>query len=367
MVMKGWLAKLSLGLAKTRSRLADGLRDLFRAGRKIDAEFLEQLEETLILADIGVAATTRILNDLKARYRDREIQPGDDLVAILKTDLKETLGDADREVHFAPAGPTVVLVAGVNGSGKTTAVARLAHLFLAQDKKVLLACCDTFRAAADEQLAIWATRVGVEMIRHQPGADPGAVAFDAAEAAVARGIDVLVVDTAGRLHTQDHLMRELGKIRRVLEKKIPGAPHEVLLVLDATTARTPSPRPRSSAPPSTSRACSSRNSTGPPRAASSWKSNGNWGFRSSSWASAKRRTTSPRSTRTLSSRRSSAPARAETRVPRGFRTGRPLTLAARRSTKEGREGTCRVQNTKATKDEERRSHGQGQSGRREGR
>ena len=237
MVMKGWLAKLSQGLAKTRSRLADGLQDLFRAGRKIDAEFLEQLEETLILADVGVAATTRILGDLKARYRDREIQPGDDLVALIKTDLKETLGQADREVHFAPDGPTVVLVAGVNGSGKTTAVARLAHLFLAQDKQVLLACCDTFRAAADEQLAIWATRVGVDMIRHRPGADPGAVAFDAAEAAVARGIDVLVVDTAGRLHTQDHLMRELGKIRRVLEKKIPGAPHEVLLVLDATTGQ----------------------------------------------------------------------------------------------------------------------------------
>ena len=237
MVMKGWLAKLSQGLAKTRSRLADGLRDLFRAGRKIDAEFLEQLEETLILADVGVAATTRILQDLKARYRDRAIQPGDDLLALIKADLKETFGQADRAVHFAPVGPTVVLVAGVNGSGKTTAVARLARLFLAQDKKVLLACCDTFRAAADEQLAIWADRVGVDMIRHQPGADPGAVAFDAADAAVARGIDVLVVDTAGRLHTQDHLMRELGKIRRVLEKKIPGAPHEVLLVLDATAGQ----------------------------------------------------------------------------------------------------------------------------------
>jgi fused signal recognition particle receptor len=237
MATKGWLAKLSQGLAKTRSRLTDGIRGLFRIGRKIDAEFLEELEETLILADIGVAATTRILSDLKARYRDREIQPGDDLVALIKNDLKESLGEADRGVRFAPAGPTVVLVAGVNGSGKTTAVARLAHLFLSQQKKVLLAACDTFRAAADEQLAIWATRVGVDMVRHQPGADPAAVAFDAADAAVARGIDVLVVDTAGRLHTQDHLMRELGKIRRVLEKKIPGAPHEVLLVLDATTGQ----------------------------------------------------------------------------------------------------------------------------------
>ena len=237
MATKGWFGKLAQGLAKTRSRLADGVRDLFRVGRKIDKEFLQELEETLILADVGVAATRRIVEDLQARYHDREIQPGDDLVAIIKKDLKESLGQADLGVRFAPTGPTVILVAGVNGSGKTTAVARLAHLMVSEGRKVLLACCDTFRAAADEQLAIWAKRVGVEMVRHQPGADPAAVAFDAAEAAVARGAHVLLVDTAGRLHTQDHLMRELGKIRRVLEKKIPGAPHEVLLVLDATTGQ----------------------------------------------------------------------------------------------------------------------------------
>jgi len=237
MATKGWFGKLAQGLAKTRSRLADSVRDLFRVGRKIDKEFLQELEETLILADVGVAATRRIVEDLQARYHDREIQPGDDLVAIIKKDLKDSLGQADRGVRFAPTGPTVILVAGVNGSGKTTAVARLAHLMVSEGRTVLLACCDTFRAAADEQLAIWAKRVGVEMVRHKPGADPAAVAFDAAEAAVARGADVLVVDTAGRLHTQDHLMRELGKIRRVLEKKIPGAPHEVLLVLDATTGQ----------------------------------------------------------------------------------------------------------------------------------
>jgi fused signal recognition particle receptor len=213
------------------------VRGLFRAGRKIDKQFLEELQETLILADVGVAATRRIVEDLQARYHDREIEKGDDLLAIIKKDLKDALGEADRSLHFAPSGPTVILVAGVNGSGKTTAVARLARLMVSEGRKVLLACCDTFRAAADEQLAVWAKRVGVEMVRHQPGADPGAVAFDAAEAAVARGADVLLVDTAGRLHTQDHLMRELGKIRRVLEKKIPGAPHEVLLVLDATTGQ----------------------------------------------------------------------------------------------------------------------------------
>ncbi len=237
MVMKKWLGKLTEGLAKTRSKLADGVRGLFRAGRKIDADFLDELEEVLILGDVGVATTTRIIKDLEGRYRDREIEKGDDLLAIIKRDLKESLGDADRAVHFAPSGPTVILAAGVNGSGKTTAVARLARLFHTEGKEVLLAACDTFRAAADEQLAIWAQRVGVNMVRHRMGADPGAVAFDAAEAAVARGADVLLVDTAGRLHTQDHLMRELGKIRRVLEKKIPGAPHEALLVLDATTGQ----------------------------------------------------------------------------------------------------------------------------------
>ncbi|MGB2782113.1 MAG: signal recognition particle receptor subunit alpha, partial [Phycisphaerae bacterium] len=182
MATKGWFGKLAQGLAKTRSRLADSVRDLFRVGRKIDKDFLQELEETLILADVGVAATRRIVEDLQTRYHDREIQPGDDLVAIIKKDLKDSLGQADRGVRFAPTGPTVILVAGVNGSGKTTAVARLAHLMVSEGRTVLLACCDTFRAAADEQLAIWAKRVGVEMVRHQPGADPAAVAFAAAEA-----------------------------------------------------------------------------------------------------------------------------------------------------------------------------------------
>ncbi|MBE3133920.1 MAG: signal recognition particle-docking protein FtsY, partial [Acidobacteria bacterium] len=237
MVLGKWLSKLASGLTKTRSKLADGVRDLFRIGRKVDAQFLAELEETLILGDVGVAATGRIIEDLKARYRDREITADDDLLGVIKRDLKESIGEADRGIRFNPDGPTVVLVAGVNGSGKTTAVARLARLLLGEGKSVLLAACDTFRAAAEEQLRIWSERVGVDIVRHNPGADPAAVAFDAAEAAVARGVDVLVVDTAGRLHTQQHLMRELGKICRVLEKKIPGAPHEVLLVLDATTGQ----------------------------------------------------------------------------------------------------------------------------------
>jgi len=232
-----WLTKLTEGLTKTRSKLAEGVRSLFRVGRKIDAQFLRELEETLILGDVGVAATRRIIEDLKTRYHDREITAGDDLLAIIKRDLKEALAVTDGGLKTNPGGPTVIMVVGVNGSGKTTAVARLARLFLSEEKTALLAACDTFRAAADEQLSIWAQRVGVDMVRHRVGADPGAVAFDAAEAALARKVDVLIVDTAGRLHTQDHLMRELGKIRKVLANKIPGAPHEVLLVLDATTGQ----------------------------------------------------------------------------------------------------------------------------------
>jgi len=237
MVFKQWLTKLSSGLAKTRSKLADGVRDLFRVGRKVDDAFLEELEETLILGDVGVAVTMHIIDDLQQRYRDRTLGPDDDPLGIIKRDLTESLGEADRSLATNPDGPTVVMVAGVNGSGKTTAVARLARLLMGQGHSVLLAACDTFRAAADQQLRIWSERVGADMIHHQMGADPGAVAYDASEAAVSRGADFLLVDTAGRLHTQDHLMRELGKIRKVLGKKIPGAPHEVLLVLDATTGQ----------------------------------------------------------------------------------------------------------------------------------
>ena len=232
-----WLNRLAEGLTKTRSKLAEGVRNLFRIGRKVDAQFLEELEETLILGDVGVEATRRIVEDLKTRYRDREITAQDNLLEVIKNDLKESLRGADKPIAFNPNGPTVVMIVGVNGTGKTTAVARLARLFVDEGKSVLLAACDTFRAAADEQLAIWSRRVGVDIVRHRVGADPGAVAFDAAQAAVARKIDLLLVDTAGRLHTQENLMRELGKIRKVLAKQIPGAPHEVLLVLDATTGQ----------------------------------------------------------------------------------------------------------------------------------
>ena len=151
--------------------------------------------------------------------------------------MKSYWPQTDRSLKLAPTGPTVILVAGVNGTGKTTSVAKLAWLLTQSGKQVILAAADTFRAAAIQQLTIWSQRTGVQIVKHQSGADPGAVVFDACDAALARSADVVLVDTAGRLHTQEHLMRELGKIRRVVEKKIPGAPHEVLLVLDATTGQ----------------------------------------------------------------------------------------------------------------------------------
>ncbi|MCK4624451.1 MAG: signal recognition particle-docking protein FtsY, partial [Phycisphaerae bacterium] len=178
-----------------------------------------------------------IREDLQNAYKEKKLQSGDEVIDFLKTEMKQYWPESDRSIHFAETGLTVVLVAGVNGTGKTTSVAKLAHLFKSEGKKVCLAAADTFRAAAVEQLTIWAERIGVDIIKGSRGSDPAAVAFDACDAAIARGADVLLVDTAGRLHTQDNLMRELGKIRNVVARKISNAPHEVLLVLDATTGQ----------------------------------------------------------------------------------------------------------------------------------
>ena len=230
-------SKFKQGLAKTRAKLAGAFKLLSTIGRKIDDQFLDELEEALILSDIGVETAAHLLEDLRARYRDRTIEKEGEILDFLKKDLQDSLGTERRELTFAAKPPTVILVAGVNGVGKTTSIAKLAKMIKGQGKSVLLAACDTFRAAATDQLAIWSERVGVDIIRHQPGGDPAAVAYDAVDAALARGIDVLIVDTAGRLHTQTNLMRELDKIVRVIRKKIPDAPHEVLLVLDATTGQ----------------------------------------------------------------------------------------------------------------------------------
>jgi len=229
------IERLAVGLTRTREKFVGSLNWLL-AGRMLDEKLLAELEQQLIEADIGVVATRRICEDLKAAYVEKQIAKGEEVIAFLKAELKKYWPEPDRQLHFAASPPTVVLIAGINGSGKTTSVAKLAYFLRQQGKKVVLAAADTFRAAAVEQLSIWADRVGVDIIKGS-GRDPGAVVFDACDAAGARKADVLLVDTAGRLHTQDNLMRELTKIRDVVAKKIPQAPHEVLLVLDATTGQ----------------------------------------------------------------------------------------------------------------------------------
>jgi fused signal recognition particle receptor len=232
MALTDILSKFKKGLART-ARLFD-VRHWF--GRKVDQDFLDELEAKLIQADVGVKAASRIIERVRAAYADKTA--GEDLVAFVQNEIKALLDDP-RPGLLAKAGtkPTVILIAGVNGSGKTTSVAKLAQRLKDEGNSILLAACDTFRAAAADQLAIWAQRAGADIVRGNANADPASVAHDACDRALARGVDVLLVDTAGRLHTQENLMRELEKVRNVLARKVPGAPHEALLVLDATNGQ----------------------------------------------------------------------------------------------------------------------------------
>jgi fused signal recognition particle receptor len=224
-------------LDKTRSKITTSLSTVLALGRKIDEDLLGELEEVLISDDIGVETTEQLMDDLRDAYRKKEIDKTEDVMEFLKDKLKSYWPHQDRQLNSAENGPTVILVAGTNGSGKTTSIAKLAYTLSQNGEKVIVAACDTFRAAAVEQLTIWSERIGVQIVKHKSGADPSAVAYDACEAAVARDVDYLILDTAGRLHTQTHLMNELSKIRDVVAKKIPGAPTEVLLVLDSTTGQ----------------------------------------------------------------------------------------------------------------------------------
>ena len=224
------------GLSKTRTLIGGALRKLIGVGRAIDRQFLDQLEETLLAADIGVGKTEEILAELQKRYKSGEVAKGEDLLAYLKQTLRDELAIPDNELSFATT-PTVVLIVGVNGAGKTTTIAKLAKRYKDQGRSVLIAAGDTYRAAAIEQLQIWADRVGVELIKSQAGGDAAAVAFDAVAAAISRGHDLVLIDTAGRLHNKEHLMRELEKVRRVMQKRLPEAPHATLLVLDATAGQ----------------------------------------------------------------------------------------------------------------------------------
>ena len=224
-------------LGKTRNKISTSLSSVLSLGRNIDESLLDDLEETLISDDIGVETTEKLVSELREAYRGRQISTTDDIIPFLKEHIKSYWPHRDRQLHLAQSGPTVILVAGVNGTGKTTSIAKLGYIFSQNNKNVIVAACDTFRAAAVEQLSIWAERIGVQIVKHQTGGDPAAVAFDACEAAIARGADILILDTAGRLHTKKDLMQQLIKIRDVVARKIPGTPNEVLLVLDATTGQ----------------------------------------------------------------------------------------------------------------------------------
>jgi len=230
------LRRLRESLAKTGKALAGRIRAVV-LGKRIDGATLDAIEEALVGADVGVEAAAEIMARLRAANRSGDLLDGAQAVPFLRREMARMLEGEGRDIAWAPSGPTVVLVCGVNGSGKTTSVAKLAGLLVREGKTVVLGACDTFRAAAVEQLSTWGERVGVPVVKQGTGADPAAVAFDAAEAAAARKADVLLVDTAGRLHTQGNLMKELEKISRVVGKRIPGAPHEVILVLDATVGQ----------------------------------------------------------------------------------------------------------------------------------
>ncbi len=240
-LFKRVLSNVSKGLRRTRESVAGSLRTML-SGRVLDDALIREIEATLIQADVGVPATKRLIESIRTDWKAGELTKGDDVIDHLKSHLKSMWPAADRELRLtntdgSPASPAVILVAGINGSGKTTSVAKLAHNLRQSGRSVLLGACDTFRAGAVRQLEIWADRLDVSIVRGQEGGDPAAVAFDACEAAIARGVDVLILDTAGRLQTQDPLMRQLTKIRDVVGRRIEGAPHEVLLVLDATSGQ----------------------------------------------------------------------------------------------------------------------------------
>lgn len=234
----GLLQRLKQGLGKTRASLTEGFLTLFAGKKHIDQELLDELENLLLSADVGFAATQRILDDIHARVKRKELADAEALYALLKDELRQILVTVDSsERQAAPGKPRVILMVGINGAGKTTTIGKLAKQLQQQGKRVMLAAGDTFRAAAVEQLQTWGERNAVPVIAQQTGADSASVIFDALEAATARQMDVLIADTAGRLHTKDNLMDELSKIVRVLKKRDPDAPHEVMLVVDGGTGQ----------------------------------------------------------------------------------------------------------------------------------
>jgi fused signal recognition particle receptor len=234
----GALSRLLRGLGKTRDGILGRLKDLVRAPARLDGNLLEELETLLIQADVGPTLTGEVIRSLGRAGAGREVQDWEQLCEIVRGEMRKILASGQSPSGAAAVkGPEVVLLVGVNGGGKTTTAGKLAARWAREGRRGLLCAADTFRAAAVEQIAIWAGRAGVDLIRHQSGADPSAVVFDSVDAALARECDFLIVDTAGRLHTREPLMNELEKVVRVVRKRIPEAPHQVLLVLDATTGQ----------------------------------------------------------------------------------------------------------------------------------
>lgn len=231
----GFFDKLKAGLAKTKNALFGRLDQLFRGFSKVDEDMLEELEEVLITADVGVGPTEKIIDGLRGKIRAEKITEPEKVKTALEEILVSMIGNGEPLV--LDTKPSVILVIGVNGVGKTTSIAKIANLLKSEGKSVILAAADTFRAAAVDQLKIWADRVGVDIISHGEGSDPAAVVFDAVNAAKSRHSDVLIIDTAGRLHNKKNLMDELAKINRVVDRELPGCSRETLLVLDATTGQ----------------------------------------------------------------------------------------------------------------------------------
>ncbi len=235
----GFFDKLKKGLNKTRENFTNRIEKLVIGYADIDDDLLDELEETLLMADVGVSTTEKLMAAVRQGIKKKQINSPEDLKPFLAKEISSilTAGEDQNQTKMAEEGPTVLLVIGVNGAGKTTTIGKLAAYYKGQGKSVMLAAADTFRAAAIDQLEVWGERTGAQVIKHEEGSDPAAVAFDAVKAAIARRVDLLIVDTAGRLQTKSNLMQELEKINRVIQREIPGAPHETLLVLDATTGQ----------------------------------------------------------------------------------------------------------------------------------
>ncbi|GAB4274229.1 signal recognition particle-docking protein FtsY [Thermincola ferriacetica] len=233
----GFFSKLKEKLTKTREGFVEKIESLVTGRKKIDEELYEELEEALIQSDVGINTALELVEELRRRVKERKVEDAAELKNILQEIITEVLMDDESRLELEKGKPNVIMVVGVNGVGKTTTIGKLAYQIKVGGRKVLLAAGDTFRAAAIDQLEIWSKRVGCDIIKHKENADPAAVVFDAIQAARARNIDVLIIDTAGRLHTKSNLMEELKKVYRVISREMPDAPHEVLLVLDATTGQ----------------------------------------------------------------------------------------------------------------------------------